>query len=101
MKLKEHLSFLVDWSKHIVLPGFSGMNLYDVACFFIEGLEKGAITTRASSIAFNFFLALFPALIFFYSNPLHTCRQLSRNTIRSFRRSIATKYQRICIYHYN
>jgi membrane protein len=67
MKLKERLSFLVDWSKHIVLPGFSGMNLYDVARFFIEGLEKGAITTRASSIAFNFFLALFPALIFFFT----------------------------------
>jgi membrane protein len=43
------------------------MNLYDVAHFFIEGLEKGAITTRASSIAFNFFLALFPALIFFFT----------------------------------
>ena len=55
MKLKERLSFLVDWSKHVVLPGFSGMNLYDVTHFFIEGLEKGAITTRASSIAFNFF----------------------------------------------
>lgn len=67
MKLKERLSFLVDWSKHLVLPGFSGMNLYDVAHFFIEGLEKGAITTRASSIAFNFFLALFPALIFFFT----------------------------------
>ena len=66
MKLKERLSFLVDWSKHIVLPGFNGMNLYDVT-FFIEGLEKGAITTRASSIAFNFFLALFPALIFFFT----------------------------------
>ena len=67
MKLKERLSFLVDWSKHLVLPGFSSMNLYDVAHFFIEGLEKGAITTRASSIAFNFFLALFPALIFFFT----------------------------------
>ena len=93
MKLKERLSFLVDWSKHIVLPGFRGMNLYDVTRFFIEGLEKGAITTRASSIAFNFFLALFPALIFFFTpNPLYSCRQLSRNTIRTFRRSIATKY---------
>jgi len=43
------------------------MNLYDVAIFFIKGMEKGAITTRASSIAFNFFLAFFPALIFFFT----------------------------------
>ena len=28
---------------------------------------KGGITTRASSLAFNFFLALFPALIFFFT----------------------------------
>jgi membrane protein len=67
MSLKQKLSFLINWSKHIVLPGFRGMNLYDVARFFIKGLEKGAITTRASSIAFNFFLALFPALIFFFT----------------------------------
>ena len=40
MKLKERLSFLVDWSKHVVLPGFGGMNLYDVTLFFLEGLEK-------------------------------------------------------------
>ena len=28
---------------------------------------KGGITTRASSLAFNFFLALFPAIIFFFT----------------------------------
>ena len=65
--IKKKLSFLIDWSKHIDLPGFKGMNLYEVSSFFIKGLEKGAITTRASSIAFNFFLALFPALIFFFT----------------------------------
>ncbi len=53
--------------KKIILPGFKGMNLYDVAIFFIKGIEEGAITTRASSIAFNFFLAFFPALIFFFT----------------------------------
>lgn len=61
------MSFLIDWSKHIDLPGFKGMNLFEVGSFFIKGLEKGAITTRASSIAFNFFLAFFPALIFFFT----------------------------------
>jgi len=65
--IKNKLSFLINWSKHINLPGFQGMNLYEVSSFFIKGLEKGAITTRASSIAFNFFLALFPALIFFFT----------------------------------
>ena len=48
-------SFLTNWSKRLVLPGFRGMSLYEVAIFFIKGLEEGAITTRASAIAFNFF----------------------------------------------
>jgi len=67
MKLKKKLIFLVDWSKKIILPGFKGMNLFEVASFYFEGIEKGAIKTRASSIAFNFFLAFFPALIFLFT----------------------------------
>lgn len=67
MNLKARFSFLINWSKKIVLPGFKGMNLFEVASFYFEGIEKGAITTRASSIAFNFFLAFFPALIFLFT----------------------------------
>ncbi len=54
-------------SKKIVLPGFDGLPLYDVASFFFKGIQEGAITTRASSLAFKFFLALFPAIIFFFT----------------------------------
>ena len=67
MNLKTRFSFLINWSKKIILPGFKGMNLFEVASFYFEGIEKGAITTRASSIAFNFFLAFFPALIFLFT----------------------------------
>ena len=41
--------------------------LKEILLFFLNGLKKGAISTRASSIAFNFFLAFFPALIFFFT----------------------------------
>ncbi|MCC6690543.1 MAG: YihY/virulence factor BrkB family protein [Bacteroidia bacterium] len=54
-------------SRKIVLPGFEGFPLYDVMIFFIRGLQKGAITTRASSLAFNFFLAIFPSIIFLFT----------------------------------
>ncbi len=47
--------------------GFSGLSLYDVTIFFWKGLMNGAITTRASSLAFNFFLAFFPAIIVFFT----------------------------------
>lgn len=43
------------------------MPIYDVFSFFFKGLSKGSLSTRASSIAFNFVLALGPAIIFLLS----------------------------------
>lgn len=55
------------WSKRTVLPGFKGLSLHEVATFFFRGVIEGSINSRASSIAFNFFLAIFPAIIFFFT----------------------------------
>jgi membrane protein len=43
------------------------MPIYDVAEFFIKGLQKGALSMRAAAFSYNFFLALFPAIIFFFT----------------------------------
>lgn len=51
----------------IVIPGFDGVSIYEVLNFFFKGLLKGALTMRASAVAFNFFLALFPTIIFFFT----------------------------------
>lgn len=53
--------------RFIVLPGFDGMPLYDVLVFFFRGLFKGVITYRAAAIAFNFFLALIPFVLFLFT----------------------------------
>lgn len=53
----------IDFLKHIKPIGFAGLSVYQVSRFFIEGLQKGAITTRAAAIAFRLFLAFFPLLI--------------------------------------
>ena len=58
---------LANFFKKIKPIGFAGLNLYDVAIFFVKGLQEGAITTRASSVAFNFFLAFFPSIIVFFT----------------------------------
>ncbi|MBN1339189.1 MAG: YihY/virulence factor BrkB family protein [Bacteroidales bacterium] len=58
---------IVLWSRKIIIPGFGRMPLYDVTAFFIKGISKGSITSRASSIAFNFFLAIFPMIIVFFT----------------------------------
>ena len=55
---------VVDWLfkllHKIKIPGFEGMNLYDLLEMYISGILKGALTSRAGSIAFSFFIALFP-----------------------------------------
>ena len=51
-------------SKKIILPGFDGLPIYYVAKFFFKGLVEGALELKASSVAFKFFLAIFPTLIF-------------------------------------
>lgn len=61
------LRWVLRQSRRIVIPGFDGLPLYDVASFFIRGLQKGAINMRASSLSFSFFLAIFPGIIFFFT----------------------------------
>lgn len=58
---------LVNRAKQISIPGFEGIPIYDVAVFFTRGIQKGALTTRASSIAFHFFLASLPGLIYLFT----------------------------------
>ncbi|MBN1951809.1 MAG: YihY/virulence factor BrkB family protein [Bacteroidales bacterium] len=53
--------------RHVYLPGFQKVPLYDVFWFFIRGVQKGALNTRASSIAFNFMLAFGPGIIFLFA----------------------------------
>lgn len=72
-KSKKHLvnsrpvSFLINQSKQIALPGFDGIAIYDVADFFFTGIQRGSVVMRAQSLAFSFFLAIFPAIIFLFS----------------------------------
>ena len=51
-------------SKTLILPGFDKLPIYFVAKFFIKGIKQGLLDTKASSMAFRFFMALFPTLIF-------------------------------------
>ena len=46
---------------------FDGLSGWDVAKFFIRGLKKGDIQSRSNSLAFSFFLALFPSIIFLFT----------------------------------
>ena len=55
------------WSQRISLPGFDGHSLYEVSAFFFRGVFKGQVQARAASMAFSFFLAVFPSIIFLFT----------------------------------
>lgn len=50
--------------KRIKLPGLEGLSLYHFLKLYIRGIVKGAVTSRASAIAFSFLTAIFPFLLF-------------------------------------
>jgi len=58
------VNLLVKFGKKIKIPGLEGMSLYDVIEMYIIGIVKGALTTRAGGIAFSFFMAVFPFMLF-------------------------------------
>ena len=58
------INILVRFFKQIKLPGLEGLSFYDLLELYITGIVKGALTTRASAIAFSFFMAIFPFLLF-------------------------------------
>lgn len=54
-------------SKKLHPWGFEGHSLYEVAIFFGRGIGRGGLRQRASSMAFDFFIALFPSIIFLFT----------------------------------
>ena len=58
------INILVKIGKKIKVPGLQGMSLYDLLEMYFIGIINGALTSRAGAIAFSFFMALFPFLLF-------------------------------------
>ncbi len=60
-------NFAIKKAKTFSIIGFHGVPLYYVVKFFFKGIINGAITTRASAVAFSFYLAIVPTLIFLFT----------------------------------
>lgn len=65
--LRNTFAYFIRIFRRITLPGLDGQPLFSVLQFFIKGLFEGRLTTRASSISFDFFLALFPTILVFFT----------------------------------
>jgi membrane protein len=60
-------TYIIKKTKATSLPGFMGIPLFDVIMFFIGQVKKVGMTERASAIAYNFFMAIPPAIIFLFT----------------------------------
>ena len=58
---------IVERSKHTSLLGFEGLPIYTVLDFFFKEIQKEHLNTKSTSLAFSFFLAIFPATIFLFT----------------------------------
>lgn len=61
------IRFVVEKSKHIILPGFDRVPLYDVGVFFSQQMRKVGLTERASAVSYNFIMAIPPTFLFLFT----------------------------------
>ena len=52
------------FTQSIKIPGYVDLSLYSLIKTYASGLVKGALAARAGSVAFSFFMAFFPFLLF-------------------------------------
>ena len=80
--------FLDQKLENVTLPGFKGKSIYQVGKFFVNGLFEEDLNLRASSLAFNFFIAIFPLIIFLFTLipyiPIDNLETLITGFIRKF-----------------
>jgi membrane protein len=58
---------LVRFLKRVKLQWLEGLSLYDLLELYVIGIAEGALSNRAGSIAFSFFMALFPFALFIFN----------------------------------
>ncbi|PID68207.1 MAG: ribonuclease BN [Flavobacteriia bacterium] len=58
------INVILKLMKKVEIPGFLGMNLYDLVKIYVKGIFHGTLSARAGGIAFSFLMAIFPFLIF-------------------------------------
>ena len=55
------------WTRKSTLPGLQGVPLAQLIAFIDKETRDDALTTRANSMAYSFFLAIFPAIIVLFT----------------------------------
>lgn len=58
---------LVHYSKVRKFPGHEDITVYAVISFLFKELRRDSIATRTASVAYSFFISLFPTILFFFT----------------------------------
>jgi len=66
LRIKIYRAF-VKWTKSVVLPGFGNLSIYAVSISLINEFLEDSLLNKASSLAYNFMLALFPGTLFLFT----------------------------------
>jgi len=66
---REHSLWMqtLSWSKTHSLPGLKRIPLHNLVVFIRDELRNDALVTRANSMAFDFFMAIFPSIIVLFT----------------------------------
>lgn len=59
--------YVITWLKKIRFSKYENVSLYKILKLFIKNLMDDDIVDRANGVAFNFILAIFPAIIFLFT----------------------------------
>ena len=60
--------------KKVKLPGLEGLSLYDLLEMYIVGIAQGALSARASAIAFSFFYCVISFFVIYsYCHTIYSC----------------------------
>lgn len=62
-----HAQTLLAWTKKIRFKRFDDVSLYVIVKTLLKNLQEDDILDRANGVAFNFILAIFPAIIFLFT----------------------------------
>jgi membrane protein len=62
-----HARVLLDWMKRMRFKQFDNVSLYSILKTLLNNLQEDEILDRANGVAFNFILAIFPAIIFLFT----------------------------------
>lgn len=72
-------------ARKIIIPGMSGIPLYDVIEFFFKGIQQSSLISRANAVSFSFLLAIFPGILFFFTLipyfPIENLQETIMNTL--------------------